>query len=207
MTAIAWIALVLASAAPPGAQAEPVDDGAIAWACERDWAADGASASVVRYLTATGRLAEMYAEWQVNGSSDLVLSGFVGAEGREVSAADWGAHIGWSPKTYDPWGFLPQIVLGAPIEGRPPPNADRPERTVPDLDMNWSELRRHARGALLKASLVNREGRIYQNGAVDLRLAQKAIDAARKNIDATRVDARNFRTRCKPYTIPPAAPA
>ena len=96
MSAFALIAhtfVLLAAAAPP----EPTDDRAIAWACERKWEADGATASAIRYLTDAGRLREMYAEWQVTDSSGLVLSGFIGADdGSQPAAADWSAHIGWS---------------------------------------------------------------------------------------------------------------
>lgn len=207
MSAFALIAhtfVLLAAAAPP----EPTDDRAIAWACERKWEADGATASAIRYLTDAGRLREMYAEWQVTDSSGLVLSGFIGADdGSQPAAADWSAHIGWSTNDYDLWRFLPQLVLGPWQEGSTPPHAARPERTVSDLHMKWSEMRRHARGGRLEASLVDEKGRSHRNGVIDLGRVALAIAEARKTLDLSGQDARQHRSRCKPFDIPPVRPA
>ena len=201
-----FASLALALALVPAPSPLP-DDGGIAWKCEREWKGDGVAVSVVRYLTESGRQTETYGEWKVDGTSGLVLDGFTFAEGGDAPSRDWFAHIGWSPKIYDPWRFLPQIVLGPWREGSKPPHADRPGQTVPDRNLKWSEMRRFARRGRLEASLVDQAGRTHRSGAIDLRRVRMAEQLMRAGIALTRADAREFRNRCERFTVPEVVPA
>lgn len=202
MPLFALALLLLGAPAVDGASTAD-DNGAIAFVCERKWKADDLSGGVARYLTAAGRQREMYVEWTAEGSSGLLLSGFVGSDDSvgEVPLAHWSVWIGWPVQVIDRFHSVPQILIGPGWKGRLSKNASGPGTISPDATMGWSALRRLARGGKVEARLADEKGQVLRNGAIDVSRVASAIARSRQEVEASRQDARSYRKRCQPFDL------